>query len=119
MNEPVEVRWSPLNQKDLLWWSDLSSLLQGISLEEVQPDLLFWSDASDQGRVAHPCDQFISGLWFPAERFLSVSLWELCSIRLGLLHFRHLLRDLVDGVFTDNTIALSHVRKRGNVLHSI
>ena len=51
VDESVEVEWSPSNQEDLLWWSDLSNLLQGVSLEEVHPDLLFWLDASDQGWV--------------------------------------------------------------------
>ena len=43
------VEWSPLKQEDLLWWSNTSNLLLGVSLEEIRPDLLFWSDASDQG----------------------------------------------------------------------
>ena len=49
----VLVEWSPSNQEDLLWWSDLSNLLQGVSLEEDHPDPLFWPDASDQGWGAH------------------------------------------------------------------
>ena len=63
VNESAVVEWSPSNQEDCLWWSDLSNL-QGVSLEEIRPDLLFWSDASDRGWGAHLRDQFVraSGL---------------------------------------------------------
>ena len=107
----VEVEWFPSNQEDLLWWSDLSSLLQGVSLEDDHPVLHLWSDASDQGWGADLCDQFILGLWSPEECSLSISLQELCTIYLGLLHFRHLLRGQV-WVFADNTTALSYIRNR-------
>ena len=93
VDESVEVEWSPSNQEDL-WWSDLSNLMKGVSLMEVHPNVLFWSDTTDQGWGAHLRDQFVSGLWSPAEHSLSINLWELHAIHLGPHHFRHLLRGL-------------------------
>ena len=116
VDESVEVEWPPSNLENLLWWSDLSHHLQGVSLEGDYPDFLFWSDVLDQGWCAHLRDQFISVLWSPAEHPLSINLQELRAIHLGLFHFRHLLRGQVVGVFTDNTTALSYVRNLGNVL---
>ena len=94
------VEWSPPNQEDLLWWSDLSNLLQGVSLEEVRSELLFWSDASEQRWGTYLHGQFVSALWSPAERSLSINLRELRTICLGL----HLFRGLVVGSLL--TIAL-------------
>ena len=112
MDESVVVEWSPSNQEDVLWWSDTSNLLLGVSLEEIRPNLLFWSDTSDQGWGAHLQDHFVSALWSPAERSLSINLRELCTIRLGFYHFQHLVR-----VFADNTTALSRMSgSRGDVL---
>ena len=87
VDESVVMEWSPSNQEDLLWWSDTSNLLLGVSLEEVRPDLLFWSDASDQGWGAHLQDHFVSGLWSPAERSLSINRQKLCAICLRVFHF--------------------------------
>ena len=63
-------------------------------------------------------DHFVSGLWSPKERTLSINLRELRAIRLGLLHFRHLIVGLNIGVLLDNTTALSYVRKQGGTLSS-
>ena len=60
-------------------------------------------------------DQFFSGRWSVEERSLSINLRELWAIRFELHHFRHPLWGLTVGVFTDNTTAVSYVRKLGNV----
>ena len=60
-DESVIVRWTPSNESDLLWWSDLYNILTGVSLEPLQPDLLFWSDASDRGWGVNLLDRFVLG----------------------------------------------------------
>ena len=61
---------------------------------------------------------FILGLWSPKERTLFINLRELRAIRLGLLHFRHLIVGLNIGVFSDNTTALSYICKQGGTVSS-
>ena len=107
------VEWSQSNQEDLLWWSDPSNLLQGVSPEEVRPNLLFRSDTSDQEWDAHLPSQFVLGLWSQTECSMSINLQELRAIRLELHHFYHLLQGVVVRVFANNTTDLSYVRKRG------
>ena len=117
--EEVMVPWAPAIQCDLKCWYDAHHLLAGASLLVPQLDILFWSDASDQGWGAHMLSHFILGLWSPKERTLSINLRELRAIRLGLLHFRHLLVGLNIGVFSDNTTALSYICKGGGTVSSL
>ena len=113
VDKSMVVPWTPEVELDLLWWFDPNHLLQGVSLEVQHPDLLFWSDASDRGWGAHLHNQFVSGRWSVEERSLSVNLRELRALRLGLLHFSYSLQGMMVGVFTDNTTALSYVKKQG------
>ena len=83
-DESVAVTWTLLNELDLLWWSGVHHLLQGVSSEIPHPDLLFWSDVSDQWWRVNLLDDFISGRWSVEEHAFSINLRELCAIRLGL-----------------------------------
>ena len=80
-------------------------------MEPHHPNLLFWSDASDLGWGANLTDQFVSGVWLDKEKAMSINLRELRAIRLGLLHFLDSLKSKSVGVFSDNTTALSYLRK--------
>ena len=113
VDESVAVPWTPEIELDLLWWYDTDHLLQGVSLEVQHQDPLFRSDASDQGWGAHLHYQFVSSRWTPEERSLSINLRELWAIRLGLLHFGQSLQGKTVRVFTDNTTALSYVKRQG------
>ena len=106
------VKWTQSNWEYLLWWSDTSNLLLGVSLEEVRPNLLFWSDASDQGWGAHLQDHFFLALWSPVESSLSINLRELRAIAWVCSASATTCRVVV-GLFADNTTALSYVRKQG------
>ena len=44
---------------------------------------------------------------------MSINMRELRAILLGLLHFYHSLRSISVGVFSNNTTALSYLRKQG------
>ena len=81
VNESVVVEWSQSNQEYLLWWSDASNPLLGVSPRGDSPNLLFWSDVSDQGWGAHLQDYFISALWFPVERSLCSDRILTCRIK--------------------------------------
>ena len=107
-DESVAVTWTPSNELDFLWWSDVHHLFQGVSLEIPHPDLLFWSDTSDQRWEANLFSDFVSGRWSIEKHDFSINLCELRAICLGLYHFRHSLRGLTVGVLSDNTTALSY-----------
>ena len=112
-DKSVVVPWTPEIESDLMWWFDTDHLLQIVSLEVQHPDLLFWFNASDQGWGANQQDQLVSRRWLIEEHSHSINLCKLRAVSLGLHHFRHSLRGLTVGVFTDNTTALSYVKKRG------
>ena len=112
-DETVVVTWNPSNELDLLWRSDVHHLFRGVSLETPHPDLLFWSNVLDQGWGANLLDDFVSGRWSAEERTFSMNLREPRAICLGLYHFCHLLRGQTVGVLSDNTTALSYIRKHG------
>ena len=112
-NESISVPWTPSVLDNLRWWSDECNLLVGVSLEPQIPDLLFWSYSSGQGWGINLVGKFVSDLWSTSERQLSINLWELHAIRLGLFHFHHCLQGQSVGVFSDNTMALSYLRRQG------
>ena len=113
VDESVLVEWTDMIRSDLLWWSDARNILVRVSLATPHMDHHFWSNASDQGWGAHVDDQLISGWWSQEEMEMSINLWELRTIRLGLQHFQCLLAGSSVGVFADNTTVLAFVRKQG------
>ena len=119
VDESVAVVWTPSNESDLLWWSNIRKLLAGVSLEPQHQDLLFWSDGSDQGWGANLMGQFISGRWSVEECTFLINLRELRAICLGLHHFQHSLQGHLIGVFSDNTTAVSYIWKQGGHFHRL
>ena len=114
-DEFVVVPWTDEVESDLMWWFDTNHLLQGVCLEVQHSDLLFWSDTSDHGWGDNLHNQFVSGRWSVEEHSLSINLRELRTICLGLHHFRHSLKGMTVGVFTNSTTALSYVKKQGGM----
>ena len=84
----VSVVWTPSNESDLFWWSDVRNLLARFSLERHLPDLLFWSDVSNYSWGANLINQIVSRVWSPKERSMSISWRELCFIHMRFFHFR-------------------------------
>ena len=75
-----------------------------------------WSKVAFKGNLgwgANLQDRFVLGRWSIKKRSLLITLCELRAIHLGLQYFRHSLRGLTVGVFTDNTTALPYVKKQG------
>ena len=115
----VLIPWDSPSREDLLWWCAEGRLEEGVSLNVSSPDLMFWSDASDQGWGAMVGDQFASGLWLEGEASLSVNHRELLAVQRGLLSFQDLLCGCVVAVFSDNTTAVSYLRKQGGTFSPV
>ena len=112
VDESVVLSWTHEIKLDLLWWCDTDHLLQSVSLEVQLPDLLLWFDSLDRVGCSSPQPVCLrSGHWSTEERSLSINLRELRAIRLGLMRFGQSLQSMTVGVFTDNTTALSYVKK--------
>ena len=60
-------------------------------------------------------NQFVLGRWSQMEREFSINLQELCAIHLGLLHFHRSLLGQPVRVFSNNTTALSYIKKQGGM----
>ena len=108
--------WVPVSQEvleDLQWWSDPVNLLHGQSLEVRNPDLLLFTDASLAGWGATILDDEACGVWSPLEQQEHITLLELRAIRLGLLAFEDVLRGRTVAVLSDNTTAVSYIKKAG------
>ena len=57
------ISWDDSCHRNLLWWSDASHLVGGVSLELPHPRLLLFTDASDTGWGATLGADHLSGSW--------------------------------------------------------
>ena len=115
---PAEpVSWDYSCRRDLRWWSDHSHLVVGVDLALPHPELLF-TDVSDAGWGASLGSDHLSSLWSPDVSLFSISHRELLAVFLAILRFLHLLRGRSVSLFTDNTSALSYLRKEGGTRSS-
>lgn len=106
----------PLSQEvqhDLQWWSDSSNLLQGQSLATENPDMFLYTDASLDGWGASILEADASGSWSLQEQQEHITLLELRAIRLGLQAFEAVLQGKSVAVLSDNTTAVSYIKKAG------
>ena len=109
---PAElVSWDDSCWRDLRWWSDPSHLVVGVDLALPHPELLLFTDASDTGWGVSLGSDHLSGLWSPDVSLSSINHRELLAIYLAIRRFLHLLRGRSVSLFTDNTTALSYLRK--------
>ena len=72
------------------------------------------TDVSDSG-----WDAQLSGLWSRDASTFSINHREFLAVFLAVRGFLHLLRDRTVSLFTDNTTALSYLRKEGGTRSSI
>ncbi|XP_066956309.1 uncharacterized protein [Macrobrachium rosenbergii] len=114
-DDSVLIPWDSACHDDLLWWIEEDRLASGISLVTSPPELLFWSDASDVGWGANLTNQFASGIWSSEESVLSINARELIAVERGLHFFQDLLKSRTVAVFSDNTTAISYLRRGGGV----
>ncbi|MGL5405375.1 MAG: reverse transcriptase domain-containing protein [Propionibacteriaceae bacterium] len=100
-------------KEDLRWWLSRARLEEGLDLRPILPNLQFFSDASDTGWGALLGNQRTSGAWSEKEKKFHINVKELLAIFLGLRQFRSLVEGRVVAVHSDNSTALSYVRKQG------
>ena len=107
------VEWDFDCHRDLLWWSDVSRLTVGMPPRESLPDLCLFTDTSDTGWSTSLGDVHLSGLWSPLSSRFSINHRELLAVLLALRGFLPSLRGRVVAVFSDNTTALTYLKKQG------
>ena len=98
---------------DLQWWSDASNLTPGVPLEVPHPDIHLYTDASDQGWGATLQSMEVSGIWSPPQSSLSINHRELIAVGLALQYFLPFVEGRTVAIFTDNTTAISYLKKFG------
>ena len=118
LDDQFQVSWSPLCQEDLLWWSRVAKLREGVSLSLPAPDISFFSDASDVGWGALVGEHHASGLWSPLQKTLSINMRELLAVQLVLQAFEHLLVGMSVALFCDNTTTVAYLRRLGGTFSS-
>ena len=118
LDDQLQVSWSPLCREDLLWWSRVAQLREGVSLSLPAPDISFFSDASDVGWGALVGEHHASGLWSPHQKALSINMRELLAVQFGLQAFEHLLVGMSVALFCDNTTTVAYLRRSGETFSS-
>ena len=112
------VSWDDSCWRDLQWWSDPSHLVVGVDLSLPQPELMLYTDASDSGWGASLGSEHLSGWWSRDVSLFSINHRELLAVFLAIRGFLTLLRGRTVSLFTDNTAALSYLRKDGGTRSS-
>ena len=106
-----EVSWDDSCLEDLRWWSVESHLLAGLPLGLPQPDLSLFTDASDTGWGASLGEDHLSGLWSRDCSHFSINHRELLAVLYAVQGFLPLLRGQLASLYSNNTTALSYLRK--------
>ena len=112
------VSWDDSCLSDLQWWSVVSHLVVRVPLDLPRPDLLLFTDASDSGWGASLANDHLSGLWSPVSLQFSINHQELLVVLFAVRGFLHLLEHQTVALFSDNTTALSYLRKEGGTRSS-
>ena len=116
-SEDALISWDNFCHLNLRWWSVASHLDGGVSLGLPHPQLLLFMDASDSGWGATLGDNRLSGLWSRDVSTFSINHRDLLAVLLAVRGFLHLLRGQSVS-FTDNSTALSYLRKEGGTRSS-
>ena len=77
--------------------------------------LQLFTDTSNEGWGAHLGDSTARGVWSLPESHLHINFLELKAVFLALKSFKHLCRDQIILVATDNTTAVSYINKQGGM----
>ena len=115
----VLISWDNSCLQDLRWWSVPCHLEVGVDLSLPHPEFMLFTDASDSGWGASLGNAQLSGLWSRDASTFSINHRELLAVFLAVRGFLHLLCNRTVSLFTDNTTALSYLRKEGGTRSSI
>ena len=97
---------------DLLWWSDISNLTQGVPLHFPPFTHRLFTDASTKGWGAHFQHNLIQSRWSQSETLLHINVLELRAVRLALQHFQFPPQSSVL-VASDNLTVVSYINNQG------
>ena len=112
------VSWDASCRRDLQWWSVPPHLCVGVDLSLPRPDLVLYTDASDTGWGALLGFDHLSGWWSLDVSLYSINHRELLAIFLAIRGCLPILKGQTVSLFTDNTSALSYLRKEGGTRSS-
>ena len=118
LDDQFQVSWSPFCREDLLWWSRVAQLREGVTLSLPAPDISFFSNASDVGWGVLVGEHHASGLWSPHQKTLSINMRELLAVQFGLQALEHLLVGMSVALFCDNTTTVAYLRRSGGTFSS-
>ena len=90
-------------------------VLRGQPLHPLQHALQLFTDASNEDWGAHLGDSTARGVWSVSESRLHINFLELKAVFLALKSFKHLYRDQIVPVATDNTTVVSYINKQGGM----
>ena len=97
----------------LAWWLEEGKLGKGVSLEQVSPDVQMFSDASRKSWGATLGHLQVTGSWSEAESREHINVLELRAIFYALKRLEQSVKGKKVAIFSDNTTALSYIRKQG------
>ena len=97
------------------WWLNESNVLPGQPLHPLQHAVETFTDASNKGWGAHFGDSTARGIWSDPESRLNINFLELKAVFLALKSFKHLCRDQIILIATDNTTVVSYINKEGGM----
>ena len=99
------------------WWLGEKNVLRGQPLhpQPLQHALQLFTDASNVGWGAHLGDSTARGVWSDTESCLHINFLELKAVLLALKSFKHLCRDQIVLIATDNTTVVSYINKQGGM----
>ena len=101
-------------KRNLAWWLVRERLERGLSLATKDPQLLLFTDASRKGWGATMGQTHLTGTWSKVEAREHINKLELRAIFYALKQLEKVVEGKIVAVFSDNTAALSYIRKRGN-----
>lgn len=97
----------------LLWWTQSSNVLTGVSFLPFSPTLHLFVDASTEGWGAHLGGESAAGLWSNGERQLHINCLEFKAVILAIRFWSRTLRNAQLMIATDNATVASYINKMG------
>ena len=94
-------------------WLDADFLSASVPMSQPVPSLQLMTDASLHGWSGVLLPNPVSGVWPPSFRRMSINWLELMAVKLSLEHFSHLLRGRSVLLLSDNSTAVSCLRRQG------
>ena len=114
-------RWLKLSQpavRNLKWWLNRTTLLEGVPAIPPKPNVCLTTDASRSGWGAHGPQEHAQGKWSPQESTLHINALELLAVQKSLELWGNLWFGQAVRFLLDNRTAVAYVCKQGGTRSS-